>query len=422
MYVFVCVVFFVPTILFAQKNTAFFKDAVKAERDSFYNKIVRGINRTITLQLDSTTDEQWQSAFYNIGFINYKKSYITKSIKKIAPQVILQSDDCKKAFLNLVNNLYPKNYFSVAKNICNSTDDVKLFAMGMHYMMHSYKTSEDIVWIKNKVKQVYESDSTNPILHELNVEMCNTFNKNSTPDLSTFFDKNYLPNTTIVFSFQRNNRNYPGLAMIRKPDGSLAKNDDGTYFSVPQLARSISNMPGYITNGNTPQGIFKMNGFDTSDNYFIGTTTNIQLAMPNEYNQTLINGDIVDTTWTLEQYKNLLPASFQNYNPMYGTFYAGKAGRTEIIAHGTTVNPTYYSSTSFYPHTPTMGCLTSVEIWNNKTGYLQKSNQQKLTDALQKNGVPIGYLIVIELADSNSEIYKGNMPVSLKDIIKYLEK
>ena len=181
-------------------------------------------------------------------------------------------------------------------------------------------------------------------------------------------------------------------------------------------------MPGYITNGNTPQGIFKMNGFDTSINYFIGSTTNIQLAMPNEYNRSFINGDIVDTTWTLEQYKNLLPPNLQNYKPLYGTFYAGKAGRTEIIAHGTTVNPAYYSSNSFYPHTPTMGCLTSVEIWNNKTGLLQKSNQQKLTAALQKNGGAFGYLIVIELDNTSSEIYRGNLPVSLKDIMMYLTK
>ena len=406
---------FVQNILFAQNKNTFFKYAVKAERDSFYNRTLRTINKTLPLPLDSTTEENWQSAFYNISLLNYKNDKVTNAIKKVSKTIVFRSDDCKKGFLNLVNNLYPKSYFAVAKEICKFATDAKLFAMSLHYMMHSYKTTEDVNWIREKVKQVFATDSINPILHELNVELYNTFNKNITPDLFTFFDKNYLPNTTIVFSFQRKNRNYPGLALIRKANGTFVKNNDSTYFAVGQLARSLSNMPGYITNGNTPQGIFKMNGFDTSVNYFIGPTANIQLAMPNEYNSILVNGEVVDTTWTLEQYKNLLPENFRNFTPLYGTFYAGKAGRTEIIAHGTTVNPDYYISSSYYPYTPTMGCLTSVELWNNKTGVLQKSNQQILANTLQKNGGAFGYLIVIEL-DAKEE------SVRLKEVKSYLEK
>jgi hypothetical protein len=210
--------------------------------------------------------------------------------------------------------------------------------------------------------------------------------------------------------------------MIRKADGTFLKNNDGSYFAVGQLARSISNMPGNISNGNTPQGIFTMHGFDTSKNYFIGPTTNIQLSMPHEFNSIVVNNEIVDTTCTLEQYSNLLPKNCRNYKPLYGTFYAGKAGRTEIIAHGTTINPSYYSTCSYYPFTPTMGCLTSVEIWDSKTGYIQKSNQQKLTDALQKNGGAIGYLIVIEIDNNSMENAKYNSPVSLEDLKIYLKK
>ena len=413
-YVIFYVVFFVPTILFAQKNAAVFKDAIKAERDSFYNKIVRSINRTITLPLDSTTDEQWQSAFYNIALINYKNEKVNASILKTSKTIATQSDDCKKAFVNFVNAIYPKKYFNVVKNICETTTDTKLFAMCIHYMLISRPTSFGPELINEKLSKALSKNPNDAILHELNVEVNHHFNRIDMPSISAFFDKNYLPNTQIVFSFQRVDRNYPGLAIIRKADGTFVKNNDSTFFSVGQLALSLSNMPGYITNGNTPQGIFKMNGFDTSTNYFIGPTTNIQLAMPHEYNAVNINGDVVDTTFTLAQYKNLLPLSFQSYAPLYGTFYAGKAGRTEIIAHGTTINPAYYKNNSYFPYTPTMGCLTSIEIWNSNTGLLQKSNQQKLTSVLQKNGSAFGYLIVIEL-DAKDEA------VTLKDISKYLK-
>jgi hypothetical protein len=131
---------------------------------------------------------------------------------------------------------------------------------------------------------------------------------------------------------------------------------------------------------------------------------------------------MVDTTCTLEQYKNLLPENCRNYAPFYEAFYAGKAGRTEIIAHGTTINPSYYSKETYYPFTPTMGCLTSVEIWDEKKGYLQKSNQQKLTDALAKNGGAVGYLIVLEIDNNSRENYNSNTPVTINDLKEFLSK
>ena len=254
----------------------------------------------------------------------------------------------------------------------------------------------------------------NTILLELKKQLDDWNKKIIVPSLQPFFDKNYLPNTSIVFSFQRKNRNYPGLAMIRKADGNFLKTDSIKYFSIGQLSRSLSNMPGYISNGNTPQGFFKITGFDTSKNYFIGPTTNIQLSMPHEYSRIKINGDDVDTTWTFEQYKNLLPDNFKNYKPIYGTFYAGKAGRTEIIAHGTTVDPNFYKANSYFPYTPTEGCLATIEIWNNKTGFLETSNQKILANALQKTGGAKGYLIVIEMDDKN-------LPVTINDLKKYLK-
>jgi hypothetical protein len=409
-------------IAHAQSNTEFFKDAIKAKRDTFYNRTLRSIQKTFLLPLDESTEENWQSTFYNINLLNYKSKKVDEVVKNIATKIVLQSDDCKKAFLDLINNRYPKAYFTTVQKICNSTENAKLQAMCIHYLLGSRKTTADDDWIKGKFKTILTKNDSSTIISELEYEVESTFRKMKQPGIFSFFDSSYLPNTTIVFSFQRKNRDYPGLAMIRKADGTFLKNSDGTYFAVGQLARSISNMPGYISNGNTPQGIFTMHGFDTSKNYFIGPSSNIQLSMPHEYNSITVNGDIVDTSCTLEQYRNLLPKECRDYAPLYGTFYAGKAGRTEIIAHGTTINPSYYSTCSYYPFTPTMGCLTSVEIWDSKTGYLQKSNQQKLTDALQKNGGAIGYLIVVEINHNSKENNRYNYPVTLEDLNMYLPK
>ncbi|MBK6381183.1 MAG: hypothetical protein IPF72_16505 [Chitinophagaceae bacterium] len=215
----------------------------------------------------------------------------------------------------------------------------------------------------------------------------------------------------MLFSFQRSNRNFPGLVMVRSKDGVFIKNSEGKYFTVPQLARSCSNMPGYITNGNTPQGIFKVFGFAVSQSSFIGPTTNIQMVLPYEN-----SSDVADSVTRLlgDNYRYLLPPSWKNYYPVYEAYYAGKAGRSEIIAHGTTVNTAYYKKQLYYPLTPTQGCLCTKEIWSAVDGKRIESDQQRLVDAVKKAGGANGYCIVIEIDDQQK-------PVSIKDILPFLK-
>ena len=64
--------------------------------------------------------------------------------------------------------------------------------------------------------------------------------------------------------------------------------------------------------------------------------------------------------------------------------------------HGTTVDPAYYKGKSYYPQTPSLGCLCSYEEWNTK-GFRVKSNQQQIDDALDTFDASNGYVVVIEL-------------------------
>jgi hypothetical protein len=397
----------------AQNKPAFFKDATKEKRDKFYTNIVSNINKTFLLPLDSTSEEKWNSAFYNIALVQYKSPQVDAKIDAVAKIITTASDDSKKAFLNLINSEYPNKYATQVKVIFkNASDNAKLKAMAANYILPT-ATAADVKVMQREVANELSKDQDNAILFELSNQLKNWNKKILTPSLKTFFDKNYLLGQVLVFSFQRKDRNYPGLVMVRSVDGNFIKNEDGKYFAVGQLARSSSNMPGYITNGNTPQGIFRITGFDTSNNYFIGSTTNIQLALPHEYNRSIVDGRVADSTWSLEMYKNLLPDNFKNYQPMYGTFYAGKAGRTEIIAHGTTIDVNYYKGNTFYPYTPTAGCLCTKEIWNNKTGLLDVSDQLLLAQAVQKAGGANGYLIMIEIDDKKA-------PVTLADMILFI--
>ena len=398
----------------AQNNGPYFKDALKEKRSVFYSNIVKSINKNLLLPLTAENEEALSSAFYNIALVKYKNAFVNSKIDTAAKYINSRGADYKKALLNLINSDYPKKYSAYIKPVFKTAGtNAKLMAMAANYLLPT-ATPTDVKMMLQQSSTALAKEPDNAIYYELSEQLKNHGKKINTPSIKTFFTKKYLPGQVLVFSFQRKDRNFPGLAMVRNADGNFIKNADSTYFAVGQLARSASNMPGYITNGNTPQGFFKMNGFDTSNSFFIGPTANIQLSMPHEYNPYVVNDKLIDTTWSLQQYKDLLPDNFKNYHPMYGTFYAGKAGRTEIIAHGTTIDTSFYSNQTYAPYTPSAGCLCTKEIWNSKTGYLQTSDQFLLTQAIKKAGGAKGYLIVIEIDNKKN-------PVTITDVISFLK-
>jgi hypothetical protein len=232
--------------------------------------------------------------------------------------------------------------------------------------------------------------------------------------LAELLSKKFLPGQTVMYSIQRKNRDYPGLVLIRNGNGDFIKDSNGIIFSTPQLARSTTNLPFYLRGGNTPQGIFLMHGFGVSMSSFIGPTANVQLSMPVEASIKAFMRDssISDTIWNIDYYNKLIPEDFKNYLPLYYSYYAGQAGRTEIIAHGTTIDPNIYSNKPWFPLTPSQGCLCTKELWNGKR---IDSDQQKLVNALLKAGGANGYCVVIELDDKQSA-------VTLADVFPFLNR
>ena len=299
--------------------------------------------------------------------------------------------------------------------LINTSGNDKVFAMCAEYLQASTNNAlkKDIA---TRALMKLAADSSNAILKQLNYRLNEMVKAKVLPPLKDILHQAFFANATVVFTFQRINRDYPGISIIRDSAGNFLKDEYGNIFSVPQLARSINNLPGYLSNGNTPQGIFRMKGFDVSNSNFIGPTKNIQLTMPAETSlQHFMNDStITDSVWKEGWYKKLLPLSWTNYFPIYETYYAGKAGRTEIIAHGSTVDPRYYKGQPYYPLTPTLGCLCTKEIWNEEDGKRTASDQQKLVDALQKAGGANGYYVLIELNDEQR-------PVTISDILPLLQ-
>lgn len=224
------------------------------------------------------------------------------------------------------------------------------------------------------------------------------------PPLSDLLAHPLRPGLPVVFSFQRKDRRHFGLALVRGPDGRFVRHPDGALFNVAQLAMALSNLPGTLTNGNTPQGVFTIVGAGTATNRWIGPTPYLHSKVPVEATVAEFEHAAVEGEWDVARYESFLPASWGNYFPMKEAFLAGRAGRDEMLAHGTTVDPALYVGESWYPGTPSAGCLVAMEYWSAQDGRLLHSDQLSLAKAFTVGGLDRGYLVVVEVDDQRSAV------------------
>jgi hypothetical protein len=406
--------FFLCPVIQAQKvKPTYAANTTKQAREKEYRYLIgNSINKNLLIDLTDSTEENWQEAITAMELLNYRTAFIDTRIKTAMESIENRSIGFQRTFLEMIYSLYPKDFVIQVAMLAKKTSDPKFLAMCCEYLFLNNKTGMYAQELLKRIEDIGKQNN-NPAVNAFISVLQNKMhiNNGTRPSLKDLISNSFLPNEMVIYSFQRKNRNYPGLAMVRNKDGKFIKLEDGKYFNVPQLARSCSNMPGYITNGNTPQGIFKVFGFGTSKSTFIGPTTNIQMVLP--YENSIDVSDSV-TRSLGDNYRFLLPVSWKNYIPIYEAYYAGRAGRTEIIAHGTTVNPAYYKEQPFYPLTPTQGCLCTKEIWSAIDGIRMESDQQKLVSAVNKAGGANGYCIVLEIDDQQK-------PVNMKEILPFLK-
>ena len=373
------------------------------------------ITQNLIYPLNEDSEESWQEAFNAMEVFHFSTPFTLSKVQEAFDHAGERSLNFKRALLEVAYALYPGKFSQPVFNIMKETNNPRIFAMGAEYLMLSEKDKPLVAQIPTLMTTIFNKDiSVDPTLFMLSkrLDPGNKPTLKFKEVLSEILNKNFLPGKTVLYSFQRPNRDYPGLAIFRNAAGKFVTDSTGTIIAIPQLARSITNLPFYVRNGNTPQGIYGMYGFGVSMSNFIGPTANLQMGMPFELSKKIFfnNNNLPDSEWTIDDYKALLPPKLQDYFPLFGSFYAGMIGRNEIIAHGTTVDPELYATKPYYPLTPTMGCLTTKEIWD---GRRIESDQQTLVNALLKAGGARGFTVVLEITDKDEA-------VQIEELLPYL--
>ncbi len=386
-------------------STLYSKHTLQSERIKRREGVYKNtILPLLKLQPDTNNIGQFQSALWAISQYMLRNDTTKVLIDTLFNHYPEIESSTRRSLMEVVYGLYPTEYISKVQQLWPAENDDRLLAILIFYLkrIDLRLLNEEAFkhWMTNNKSRLDSSE----VLQEVISSFVPLLQKGSQSTITEFFEHQKRLGCKIIYSLQRSDRNFPGLAIIQNADGSFVKDSLGRLKTFVQLARSASNLPYFITNGSTPQGAYRIKGTDVSKNNFIGPTPNIQLRMPYEIPEDsfFINPVqlIANDSVFYREYRNLFPAKWI----VMESFYAGKCGRGAIIAHGTTIDPWYYRQQPFYPCTPTLGCLCAKEIWNPNTGKLIQSDQADMVNAFLSTPGTDGYLFVINIDNKKTAV------------------
>ncbi|MFT4154272.1 hypothetical protein [Parafilimonas sp.] len=396
-----------------QDDTVFSRVTTKDAKAARYRYLAdTAIKQYLLDPLNEDNEGEWNDALWAMELLQYKDAFTRQKLAIAWSKAAQQSDYFQKNLLETTFSLYKTEFKTQALQLMQQTKSTGIFIRCAEYVLRADSLKGKTI-VAALIKQKFPYDNSTGM--QLLRNRVYAGRPQPRPPMYDIFDSSFLPGQTVIYSLQRSNRDYAGLVLIRKPDGTFLKDSAGNFFHTSQLARAITDYPFYITNGNTPQGILRFNGFDVSRLLYIGPTQNLQLQLPFEITASSFFADsnYIDSSWSIGLYASLLPASWKNYNSIYESFYAGQIGRSAIIMHGTTIDPQFYKDQTYYPQTPSLGCLCSYEDWD-EDGYRTVSNQQKIVNALNSIGSSEGYVVVIDLDNKRSNVDISEVQPMLK--------
>ena len=323
------------------------------------------------------------------------------------PNLPNKSADYQRQILTAAYALDPIESAPIVLNILPQLSTPREFCIAAYLVLKAQKSSASM--LKTILQNQFPDGQNEPRLVALRQTLDHVLNPAPTasPPLKDLLATPFKPGLPVIFSLQRRGRQTMGLALVRAADGRFMRNEQGQVLAIAQLALALNGLPGTITNGNTPQGVFTIRGAGTATNPWIGPTPYLHSKLPieasvaeflHQEDQTQEQAQV----WSEAVYQSLVPAIWRP--ALTEAWLAGLAGRNDILIHGTTVNPDNYRGASFFPGTPTAGCLATSEYWSPAEGRMIKSDQLNLVKAFTASGKDSGYLVVAEIDTGTGEI------------------
>jgi outer membrane murein-binding lipoprotein Lpp len=378
----------------------------RAGEAAVFEAEVASMRSVFALPDGAELEEKLPSALSAAAHFNVEKDLARSALLRALPNVAEKPAPYQRAVLSAAHTQFWNEAAPFIPSLLPNVKTPREFAIAAYVLLRSDNSAANKHMIAAHMQTNFPDGANEPRLRALDrrLRIEPIEDSRQRPALVDLLVAPIREGYPVVFSFQRRDRERAGLAMVRGADGRFVRNADGSYFTIAQLAMARTNLPGTITNGNTPQGVFAIKGTGTATNKWIGPTPFLESVLPFEASVALFEqredaAQFEKIAWTEEKYESFLPSSWRGYFPIKEAFLAGQAGRDEILAHGNAVNPAYYRDEPFFPAAPSAGCLVAMEYWSRDDGTLVHSDQLALVKAFVSGGKDVGYLVVVEIDD-----------------------
>jgi hypothetical protein len=381
------------------------------------------IRLSLSAPIEARRDHDVAEALNAVAFLNIEREPARNLLLDQLSPLPTKPIDHQRSILSSAYSLYATESAAQLLPLLETISTPREFSIAAYAVLKADGRAETKAKLRGIMQQRFPDGANEPRLraldHVLTTDVAAELKKR--PPLVDLLSADFRRGVPVIYSFQRKDRARFGLAVVRGADGKFVRNADGSIFNIAQLAMALSNLPGTITNGNTPQGLFTVVGSGTATNPWIGPTPYLESKVPIEASvaefehNPNVNAQLNSSDeWNELRYESFLPASWCNYFPFKETFLAGQAGRNEMLLHGTVINSEYYRGASFYPGTPSAGCLVAMETWSTTDGKMLSSDQLTLAKVFTADGFDRGYLVVVELDDRLDAVLLDDVIVDIR--------
>ncbi len=366
---------------------------LQSERDRFSADKIKFIDSVFTQVPDSTDEKVFTGAFWASELMLRTTPGGRDAVRNGLYNFSMFSNSFRRSLLQNAYTLYHTEFVDIIDSLIMTEKDEKLFAMMAEYIIRADSIRKDgvLVMMRNR----FPGWASHPVLKGM-VLSHSGYAPVTDAQINELISYRQHAGEASVYVIVHKNRDLPGYAFIQDDNGLILMEGDDTLM-IRVIARSVTNLPGYLTNGNTPPGVFSMQSIAISDNIFIGPTPTLVTYLPFETDVVTFSfGGQEQGTWTEERYRSFFPPGWISIEQKNMAYYAGEAGRSEIIMHGTTIDEEFYSGQPYYPFTPSLGCICSLEIWDRKKGVPKESDQLKMIMALKRHRIDKALVYLIE--------------------------
>ncbi|HEY9859369.1 MAG TPA: hypothetical protein V6D16_07680 [Candidatus Obscuribacterales bacterium] len=307
---------------------------------------------------------------------------------------------------------FPARYGSLESSFRQTIErssDPQWVAMALSVLAEGSLPSEELQSLSDRVQQRFPRWSQNVFLQTTLRDVAERVNPPAMPPLRDLLQWSIAPQQLHLYVLCPRDRGLLCRAVLKDASGRFVR-QAGQLWSAPLLSRSLHDLAWNFERGETPQGIYRIEGVVSQPDFdFFGAYGQfalVKLFVPFESGvRSFLPAQKGRFAGNLAAYQALLPPSWRNYFPIQQTYWAGKAGRSLFRIHGSGEATNFFSGKERYPASaswnPTIGCLSALEIYD-ESGRLQQADMPKILDALTTAGGKnfSGYMIVVEVPDA----------------------